>query len=196
MIPEKAIQSWQEASPLNMSTAHACQDLMLRRLMIEVGSHPYLGKFTALTGGTTLHHAMLPEPLRYSEDLDLLMRVPTGYNLSNFYNAWRRDIAPRLGLMANSHAHTEYPKVYLSWKQSGEPMRITVDLARHPENVITGGASCQTQTLRRQRVVLSRNRSALHPPQRFSREQAVRLLDTGEAAGLVRSAHHARAASN
>lgn len=139
MIPDEAVRSWQAAAPIDLSALQACQELMLRRLMIEVGNHPYLGEYTALTGGTTLHHALLPERLRYSEDLDLLMRRPTGHNLSKFYGAWRNDIAPKLGLMTNSHAHTEYPKMRLLWKQpQGEEMMVTIDLARHPENVITG----------------------------------------------------------
>lgn len=139
MIPKEAVESWQAAAAMSLPEHQACQDLMLRRLMVEVGSHPYLGEHTALTGGTTLHQILLPEPLRYSEDLDLLMRVPTGHDLSEFYAAWRRDIAPRLGLMTNSQAQIEYPRMHLSWKQySGEGMRITVDLARHPEHVIIG----------------------------------------------------------
>ena len=139
MIPRDAVRAWQAKRGLGLSERQADQDLMLRRLMVEVGSHPYLGENTALTGGTTLHQVLLPRPLRYSEDLDLLMRVPSGHGLEGFYKAWRHDIAPRLGLVTNSQAHTEYPKMHLSWKgHAGDGMMITVDLARHPPNVITG----------------------------------------------------------
>ena len=91
MIPKADVLAWRNSHNVKMTELEACQDLLLRRLMIEVGGHPYLGKYTALTGGTTLHQAILPKPLRYSEDLDLLMRVPTGTNLSDFYSAWRNE---------------------------------------------------------------------------------------------------------
>lgn len=113
--------------------------MMLRRLMIEIGNDPYLSSHVALTGGTTLQHVLLDSPLRYSEDLDLLMRVPAPGTLKEFYQAWRERIGKRLGVLVHSQAHTEYPKVRLMWKlDAGEPMTITVDLARNPVNVRIG----------------------------------------------------------
>ena len=116
---------------------------MLRRLMVEIGNDPYLSDSVALTGGTTLQHVLLDGPRRYSEDLDLLIRVPAPGSLRDFYSAWRH-VARRLGLIVNAQAHSEYPKVHLMWKlEDGSPMRVTIDLARHPANLRVGERATQ-----------------------------------------------------
>ena len=46
------------------------QDLALTRLIIDVANHPILFDKLSLKGGTCLHKLWLPEPWRYSEDLD------------------------------------------------------------------------------------------------------------------------------
>ncbi len=142
--PNEAITDWVEASPVFLDEKEGAQDMMLKRLMIEIGNDPYLSENVALTGGTTLHHVLLDQPLRYSEDLDLLMRVPAPGALKDYYHAWRERIAKKLGVLFQTRAHTEYPKGYLMWKlDSGEHMTISIDLARNPENVEVGERSVQ-----------------------------------------------------
>ena len=43
---------------------------MLTRLMVEVADDGYLADALVLKGGTCLHKLWLPEPWRYSKDLD------------------------------------------------------------------------------------------------------------------------------
>ena len=51
---------------------------MLSRLIVEIAQHELLGGELAFRGGTCLHKLHLPEPLRYSEDLDYVRRTHSG----------------------------------------------------------------------------------------------------------------------
>ena len=53
------------------------QDLLLSRAMIEIANDGLLGQELVLRGGTAFHKLFLPEPYRYSEDLDFV-RTTTG----------------------------------------------------------------------------------------------------------------------
>lgn len=69
MIPSNALDQWSETVP--WASRHQIeQDLVLTRLASDVASHPVLCDKLSLKGGTCLHKLWLPEPWRYSEDLD------------------------------------------------------------------------------------------------------------------------------
>ena len=69
MIPAAHITEWSNHAPWP-TRDQIEQDLLLARLIVEISSHPILGKELVFRGGTCLHKLHLPEPLRYSEDLD------------------------------------------------------------------------------------------------------------------------------
>ena len=69
MIPEEAFDGWRRTVPWQ-SPHEIEQDLVLSRLIAEIAQHPVLGPALALKGGTCLHKLWLPDPWRYSEDLD------------------------------------------------------------------------------------------------------------------------------
>lgn len=54
------------------------QDLILSRLIVEIANQEVLGDEFAMRGGTCLHKLHLPEPLRYSEDLDYVRSTRSG----------------------------------------------------------------------------------------------------------------------
>lgn len=54
------------------------QDLLLSMAMIEIASDPLLGQELVLRGGTAFHKLFLPEPYRYSEDLDFVRTTEGG----------------------------------------------------------------------------------------------------------------------
>ncbi len=54
------------------------QDLLLSRAMIEIANDPLLGRELVLRGGTAFHKLFLPEPYRYSEDLDFVRTTGGG----------------------------------------------------------------------------------------------------------------------
>jgi hypothetical protein len=76
VIPELAVREWSAAHPWPLPS-QVEQDLLLSRAICEIANHPYLGGELAFRGGTALHKLHLPEPLRYSEDLDY-MRTTAG----------------------------------------------------------------------------------------------------------------------
>lgn len=77
MIPAANITAWRRHSPWPNDT-QVEQDLVLSRLIVEIANHERLGEELAFRGGTCLHKLWLPEPARYSEDLDYVRRTETG----------------------------------------------------------------------------------------------------------------------
>ena len=77
MIPAANITGWRRHSPWPNDT-QVEQDLVLSRLIVEIAKHDLLGEELAFRGGTCLHKLCLPEPARYSEDLDYVRRTETG----------------------------------------------------------------------------------------------------------------------
>lgn len=77
MIPAANITAWRRRSPWPNDT-QVEQDLVLSRLIVEIANHELLGEELAFRGGTCLHKLFLPEPARYSEDLDYVRRTETG----------------------------------------------------------------------------------------------------------------------
>ena len=69
MIPQAFITEWQSRAPWPQPFQIE-QDLILSRLMIEIATRPPLAEEFVMRGGTCLHKLHLPEPHRYSEDLD------------------------------------------------------------------------------------------------------------------------------
>lgn len=76
MMPRKDIIQWSVSHPWQNEN-QVEQDLLLSRAMVEIANDPLLGKELVLRGGTAFHKLFLPEPYRYSEDLDFV-RTTTG----------------------------------------------------------------------------------------------------------------------
>ena len=72
------------------------QDLILSRLIVEIASDELLAGELAFRGGTCLHKLHLPEPARYSEDLDYT-RTSDAPRIGDCLTALRR-IAANIGL--------------------------------------------------------------------------------------------------
>ena len=77
MIPEAFITEWSRQAPWPTDTQIE-HDLILSRLMVEIANNPVLGPEFAMGGGACLHKLHLPEPYRYSEDLDYVRRTHSG----------------------------------------------------------------------------------------------------------------------
>jgi predicted nucleotidyltransferase component of viral defense system len=73
MIPKPYIVAWRVRAPWS-SDAYVEQDLILSRAIIEIFSDPFLRERLAFRGGTALQKVYLKEPVRYSEDIDLVQR--------------------------------------------------------------------------------------------------------------------------
>lgn len=52
------------------------QDLIISRALHDLFSHKALQGHLAFRGGTAIHKLLFPQPLRYSEDIDLIQLQP------------------------------------------------------------------------------------------------------------------------
>lgn len=98
MIPQAFITEWQARAPWPQSF-QVEQDLILSRLMIEIATRTPLAEEFVMRGGTCLHKLHLPEPHRYSEDLDYVRRTKTGIGI---YLDALRELAADVGLEVHS----------------------------------------------------------------------------------------------
>jgi predicted nucleotidyltransferase component of viral defense system len=74
MIPQTAITQWKKIAPWNMDS-QVEQDLILSRALVEIFQDERVAKSLVLRGGTALHKLYVDEPLRYSEDIDLVQHT-------------------------------------------------------------------------------------------------------------------------
>jgi hypothetical protein len=130
MIPLHAIHAWQKRHPWPNLVAVE-QDLLLARLMVEIAQHPYLGSELVMRGGTCLHQLVLPQPRRYSEDLDFVRTTHTG--VGNVFDALR-EIADKLSLRVLGTTVGEHPKMRLRADSETDPLaklRIKIEMNTH-----------------------------------------------------------------
>lgn len=101
------------------------QDLLLSMAMIEIANDPLLGDELVLRGGTAFHKLFLPEPYRYSEDLDFVRTTAGGIgDVMKHLTSLGRD----LGFEVRTKMG-EYPKVY--WRfafEDGTPGKIKLEI--------------------------------------------------------------------
>ncbi len=71
MIPASFIQEWSHRAPWSDSR-QVEQDLVISRALCDLFSAPALRGKIAMRGGTAINKLLFPEPLRYSEDIDLV----------------------------------------------------------------------------------------------------------------------------
>jgi predicted nucleotidyltransferase component of viral defense system len=73
MIPEAYIREWYESAPWQ-EWGMVEQDLLISRMLVELFGNEHIRDKLIFRGGTALHKLFLPEPLRFSEDIDLVQR--------------------------------------------------------------------------------------------------------------------------
>ena len=71
MIPQASIQAWREHAPWP-NPAQVEQDLIICRALCDLFNAPALAGKIAFRGGTAIHKLLFKQPLRYSEDIDLV----------------------------------------------------------------------------------------------------------------------------
>lgn len=71
MIPQAHIQAWREHAPWP-NPAQVEQDLIICRALCDLFNAPALVGKIAFRGGTAIHKLLFKQPLRYSEDIDLV----------------------------------------------------------------------------------------------------------------------------
>ena len=110
MIPETNITAWSITAPW-AEPRQIEQDLIISRALVEIFNHDLLSAELRFRGGTALNKIIFPEPLRYSEDIDLV-RTTTG-PIGSLLDAMREVLEPWLG-QANYAASPIAPKLRFS----------------------------------------------------------------------------------
>lgn len=75
MIPLAHIQQWTARAPWP-DLRQVEQDLMICRALCDLFNHPQLQGKIAFRGGTAINKLLFQQPLRYSEDIDLVQTQP------------------------------------------------------------------------------------------------------------------------
>ncbi len=124
MISRQHIAQWGTDHPWPFNDQIE-QDLLLAQAICAIANDALLSDELVLRGGTAFHKLFLPEPLRYSEDLDYVRTTASGIG----------DVMKRLTALGNTlgyEVRTEmgkYPKVH--WRyiaESGSRMKIKIEI--------------------------------------------------------------------
>lgn len=125
LIPQAFITEWQSRAPWPRPV-QVEQDLILSRLMIEIATRAPLAEEFVMRGGTCLHKLHLPEPHRYSEDLDYVRRTKTG--IGGYLDALR-ELAADVGLEVQSvEQKLRFVHVILDAEPTTLPGRIRIKI--------------------------------------------------------------------
>jgi len=88
LIPQAYIQAWRAHAPWPYP-AQVEQDLIICRALCDLFNAPALAGKIAFRGGTAIHKLLFKQPLRYSEDIDLVQTQaePIGPTVDAIRNA-------------------------------------------------------------------------------------------------------------
>lgn len=76
MIPRADIIEWRTTGYPWKTDAMVEQDLLISRMLVELFRNEQICESLIFRGGTALHKLFFPEPLRFSEDIDLVQCEP------------------------------------------------------------------------------------------------------------------------
>lgn len=127
MIPETNITAWSLKAPW-AEPRQVEQDLIISRALVEIFNHDFLGAELRFRGGTALNKIIFPEPLRYSEDIDLVRT--TGGPIGPILNTLREVLEPWLG-QANFVSSQVAPKLRFRVPAENDPdtqIRLKVEI--------------------------------------------------------------------
>jgi len=94
VIPRAHITAWRNRAPWP-SNEQVEQDLVLSRALVAIFQHPIVAEGAVFRGGTALHKLFLQEPVRYSEDIDLVQR--SAGPIGELVDAIREALGPWMG---------------------------------------------------------------------------------------------------
>ncbi len=103
-------------------------DLILSRTLVEIFSEPGLARTLAFRGGTALHKLILPAPLRYSDDIDLVQVAPGP--IGDLMRALRLRLDPILGPSAFERSRISHSAVYRFRSEipPTQPLRLKIEI--------------------------------------------------------------------
>lgn len=126
MIPSQNIIAWSNVAPW-AEQRQIEQDLLISRAVIELFSDEFLKGELRFRGGTALNKLHFPEPLRYSEDIDLV-RTTHG-EIKPILRRIREVLEPWLGKASFGRSRVA-PKLnfQVEAEDGGPPLRLKVEI--------------------------------------------------------------------
>ena len=126
MISAAFITHWRSEAPW-FREAQIEQDLVLSRALVEIFNSE-TGSKLALRGGTALYKLFVSEPVRYSEDIDLVQISPEP--IGSIFDGIKEKLNPILGspvrTIGRSTATLKYR--FVSEYEPVEPLRLKIEI--------------------------------------------------------------------
>ena len=119
MIPASYIQEWRSQAPWPDSR-QVEQDLIISRTLCDLFNSPVLAGKIAFRGGTAINKLLFRQPLRYSEDIDLVQTRPEP--IGTMIDAVREALA----WLGDCHRHQAGHSMHLVFKFAPEADPQTV----------------------------------------------------------------------
>lgn len=127
MIPAMNITAWSKRAPW-AEQRQVEQDLIISRAIVELFSDAFLADELRFRGGTALNKLHFPEPLRYSEDMDLV-RTTEG-PIKPVLRRIREILEPWLGEAAFDQSPVSPKLIFRAdAEDGGAPLRLKVEIA-------------------------------------------------------------------
>ncbi len=135
MIPAMHITAWANVAPW-AELGQIEQDLIISRAIVEIFSDEFLRNELRFRGGTALNKLHFPEPLRYSEDIDLVRTThgPIGPIIDRL-----REVLHWLGDAAFTQSVVAPKLIYqIEPEHGGPPLRLKVEINTRETNAFDG----------------------------------------------------------
>lgn len=131
MIQNIYLDEWRHVAPWS-DDGMIEQDLVISRLLVELFNHPAISNSFAFRGGTAIYKLFSTQPIRYSEDIDLVQikAEPIGESI----NTIRNIIDPLLGKPKRDRSRKGFTLTYGILPESGnakQKLKIEVNTREH-----------------------------------------------------------------
>ena len=128
MLPRFEILAWRDQAPW-ANDDDVEQDLLITRCLLDLFGDPFISTHLAFRGGTALHRLYLAPAARYSEDIDLVQRVPEGIG-PTFDRI--REVLAWLGRPQREIG--EHPKLWYRFESDGGAKRkLKIEINTHEQ---------------------------------------------------------------
>jgi len=134
LIPQDFISEWKKAVPWPQND-QVEQDLIICRALVEIFSHHILAENLAFRGGTALFKLHL-QPVRYSEDIDLVQVHPGP--IGPMLNALQEKLNPWLGNPKRKQSEGRVTLTYRVTSEEGVQLRLKVEINSREHFTVLG----------------------------------------------------------
>ena len=126
MIPTQNIIAWGNVAPW-AEQRQVEQDLIISRAIVELFGDEFLNEKLRFRGGTALNKLHFPEPLRYSEDIDLVRTTEGG--IRPIIHRIREVMEPWLGEASFGRSRVAPKLIFGAGAEDGTPpLRLKVEI--------------------------------------------------------------------